>query len=134
MRLVGLADIVLGVTAPTNDLHARLQRLPVVVPGTVAALTRTADIIIGLMLLMLSHGLRRRKHRAWQEVMALLMISALIGLAHATYLVRHHRDMAFRRRYRLRGARAAHRRWCVLSAASSMPSAIRAPAGGRSPS
>ncbi len=95
MRLVGLADIVLGVTAPTNDLHARLQRLPVVVPGTVAALTRTADIIIGLMLLMLSHGLRRRKHRAWQEVMALLMISALIGLAHATYLVRHHRDMAF---------------------------------------
>jgi len=33
MRLVGLADIVLGVTAPTNDLHARLQRLPVVVPA-----------------------------------------------------------------------------------------------------
>jgi lysyl-tRNA synthetase class 2 len=94
MRLVGLADIVLGVTAPTNDLHARLQRLPVVVPGTVAALTRTADIIIGLMLLMLSHGLRRRKHRAWQEVMGLLIISALIGLAHAIYLIRHHRDTA----------------------------------------
>ncbi len=50
-----------------------------VVPGTVAALTRTADIIIGLLLLMLSHGLRRRKHRAWQEVMALLVISALIA-------------------------------------------------------
>ena len=94
MRLLGVADIVLGVTAPTNDLHVRLQRLPVVVPGTVAALTRTADIIIGLMLLMLSHGLRRRKHRAWQEVMALLIISALISLAHAMYLVRHHRDMA----------------------------------------
>ena len=94
IRLVGLADIILGVTAPTNDLHARLQRLPVVVPGTVAALTRTADIIIGLMLLMLSHGLRRRKHRAWQEVMGLLIISALIGLAHAIYLIRHHRDTA----------------------------------------
>ena len=92
--LLGIADITLGVTAPTNDLHARLQQLPVVVPGTVAALTRTADIIIGLLLLMASYGLRRRKHRAWQEVMALLIISALIGLAHAIYLVIHHRGMA----------------------------------------
>ena len=89
--LLGLADVVLGITAPTNDLHTGLQKLPVVVPGTVAALTRTADIIIGLLLLMLSHGLRRRKRRAWQEVMALLIISALISAAHATYLVSHHR-------------------------------------------
>jgi lysyl-tRNA synthetase class 2 len=94
MRLVGLTDIILGVTAPTNDLHAQLQSLPVVVPGTVAVLTRTADIIIGLLLLMLSNGLRKRKHRAWQEVMALLVISAVISLAHAIYLVRNHRDMA----------------------------------------
>jgi len=94
MFLVGLADIVLGVTAPGSHLHARLQRLPVVVPGSVAALTRTADIIIGLMLLMLSHGLRRRKHRAWQEVMALLAVSALISLAHSLYLLHMRRDMA----------------------------------------
>ena len=90
--LLGLADIVLGVTAPGSHLHNRLQGLPVVVPGTVAALTRTADIIIGLLLLMLSHGLRRRKHRAWQEVMGLLIISALIALAHASYLLTHHRQ------------------------------------------
>ena len=94
MLLLGLADIVLGVTAPGSHIHNRLQRLPVVVPGTVAELTRTADIIIGLLLLMLSHGLRRRKHRAWQEVMALLAISALISLAHATYLIDRHRAMA----------------------------------------
>ncbi len=94
MLFLGLADVTLGLTAPTNDLHARLQQLPVVVPGTVAVLTRTADIIIGLLLLMLSYGLRRRKHRAWQEVMALLIISALISLAHAIYLVGHHRAMA----------------------------------------
>jgi lysyl-tRNA synthetase class 2 len=92
--LLGLADVTLGLTAPTNDLHARLQTLPVVVPGTVAVLTRTADIIIGLLLLMLSYGLRRRKHRAWQEVMALLIISAVISLAHAIYLVSHHREHA----------------------------------------
>src|SRR6266568_224583 len=42
IRMVGLADIVLGVTAPDSHLHNRLQRLPVVVPGTVAVLTRTA--------------------------------------------------------------------------------------------
>src|SRR5215469_9217331 len=90
VRLLGLADIVLGLTAPTNDLHVRLQRLPVVVPGTVAALTRTADVIIGLLLLMLSHGLRRRKHRAWRAVMALLAISAVISIAHTIYLARHH--------------------------------------------
>ncbi|MGI9005945.1 MAG: phosphatidylglycerol lysyltransferase domain-containing protein [Streptosporangiaceae bacterium] len=89
--LLGLADVVLGITAPGSHLHARLQGLPVVVPGTVAALTRTADIIIGLLLLMLSHGLRRRKHRAWQEVMGLLIASALIALAHATYLLTHQR-------------------------------------------
>jgi lysyl-tRNA synthetase, class II len=94
VRLVGLADIVLGVTAPTNDLHTGLQRLPVVVPGTVTVLTRTADIIIGLLLLTVSYGLRRRKHRAWQEVMALLTVSAVISLAHAIYLVHHHRVMA----------------------------------------
>jgi lysyl-tRNA synthetase, class II len=92
--MLGIADVTLGVTAPTNDLHAKLQSLPVVVPGTVAVLTRTADIIIGLLLLTLSYGLRRRKHRAWQEVMALLMISALISLAHAIYLIAHHRSMA----------------------------------------
>jgi len=34
--------------------------------------TRSADVIIGLMLLMLAHGLRRRKRRAWQAVAALL--------------------------------------------------------------
>src|SRR5499427_2317241 len=94
VRVVGLADIVLGVTAPTSDLHTGLQRLPVVVPGTVAVLTRTADIIIGLLLLTVSYGLRRRKHRAWHEVMALLTISAMISLAHAIYLVIHHRGMA----------------------------------------
>jgi lysyl-tRNA synthetase class 2 len=92
--LVGLADIILGVTANDSHLHTRLQGLPVVVPGTVAELTRTADIIIGLLLLMLSHGLRRRKHRAWQEVMALLTISAAISLAHAIYLIHRHQDMA----------------------------------------
>src|ERR1019366_7600211 len=49
-----------------------LHRTAEVVPGTVVFSTRTADVVIGLLLLMLSHGLRRRKHRAWQAVILLL--------------------------------------------------------------
>lgn len=88
--LVGIADVTVGVTPFASQFHTRLTRLAHAVPGTVTNLTRSADVIIGLLLLMLSHGLRRRKLRAWQEVMALLIVSAAISVAHAIYLVRHH--------------------------------------------
>jgi lysyl-tRNA synthetase, class II len=87
--LVGIADIMVGLTPDTSHLHHRLTGFAHAVPGTVANLTKPADVVIGLLLLMLSHGLRRRKHRAWQEVMALLAVSAVISLAHASYLIRH---------------------------------------------
>ncbi len=44
--------------------------------------TRSADVIIGLMLLLLSHGLRRRKRRAWQAVLALLVFDIVIHFVH----------------------------------------------------
>jgi lysyl-tRNA synthetase, class II len=50
----------------------RLHKIDYLVPGTLTTVTRSADVIIGLMLLMLAHGLRRRKRRAWQAVAALL--------------------------------------------------------------
>src|SRR5262249_4160832 len=49
-----------------------------IAPGTLVSLTRTTDIIIGLLLLMLSHALRRRKRRAWAAVMALLALGLAI--------------------------------------------------------
>jgi lysyl-tRNA synthetase class 2 len=64
--LIGLADIVSGLRPGVSvryHLHGFID---------VSSLTRTADIIIGLLLLMLSHGLRRRKRRAWQAVVLLL--------------------------------------------------------------
>jgi lysyl-tRNA synthetase class 2 len=70
--LVGLADIVEGIH-PGIFTGDRLHRLTEV--SDVSSLTRTADIIIGLLLLMLSHGLRRRKRRAWQGVVLLLASS-----------------------------------------------------------
>jgi lysyl-tRNA synthetase, class II len=67
--LIGLSDIV-AIFRP--DLVHKLHKINYLVPGTLTTVTRTADVIIGLMLLMLSHGLRRRKRRAWQAVAALL--------------------------------------------------------------
>jgi len=84
--LIGLTDII-GVAIPGLHLHHRLHRLTVFMPGTVTNLASTATVIIGLLLLMLSHGLRRRKRRAWQAVTVLLAFSVLIHVVHAPYLV-----------------------------------------------
>src|SRR5215472_17801605 len=63
--LIGLSDV-LAIFKPA--WHAKLHRLNAFLPGTLTNVTRSADVIIGLMLLLLAHGLRRRKRRAWQAV------------------------------------------------------------------
>jgi lysyl-tRNA synthetase class 2 len=84
--LIGLGDII-AVAVPSLHLHHRLHRITVFVPGTMTNVTNTATVIIGLLLLMLSHGLRRRKRRAWQAVTLLLAFSVLIHVVHAPYLI-----------------------------------------------
>src|SRR5215471_6185088 len=79
--LVGLADVI-GVAIPSLHLHHRLHRIAPFVPGTMTNVTSTATVIIGLLLLMLSHGLRRRKRRAWEATTVLLAFSAVIHLWH----------------------------------------------------
>jgi lysyl-tRNA synthetase class 2 len=59
--LIGVSDVV-AVFKP--DWHQRLHKVNAVVPGTLTNVTRTSDVIIGLLLLMLARGLRRRKRRA----------------------------------------------------------------------
>src|SRR5262252_2965773 len=83
--LIGLADVVSAVI-PRLQLVHRLHRITPFVPGVLTNVTFTADVIIGLLLLMLSHGLRRRKRRAWQATCLLLGFSVLIHLVHAPYL------------------------------------------------
>jgi lysyl-tRNA synthetase class 2 len=75
--LIGLADIVEGVVPGIYHRYS-LHRIGYLAPGTLSDLTRAADVIIGLALLMLSHGLRRRKRRAWEAVALLLASSLLI--------------------------------------------------------
>jgi lysyl-tRNA synthetase class 2 len=84
--LIGLSNII-SVAIPSLQLQHRFHRIYPWVPGTMTNVTHTADLITGLALLMLSHGLRRRKRRAWQAVILLLAISILIHVVHAPYLV-----------------------------------------------
>jgi lysyl-tRNA synthetase class 2 len=74
--IVGIGYIVEGIAPGLTE--RRLRGL-----SYLGSLTRTADIIIGLLLLMLSHGLRRRKRRAWEAVIALLTAGLVLhfGLA-----------------------------------------------------
>src|ERR1700722_15732612 len=78
--LIGLSDI-LAIFRP--DLVHKLHKINYLVPGTLTTVTRTADVVIGLMLLMLAHGLRRRKRRAWQAVAALLVFDIAIHCTNA---------------------------------------------------
>jgi len=82
--LIGLSDI-LAILRP--DLVPRLHRINYLVPGTATTVTRSADVIIGLMLLMLAHGLRRRKRRAFQAVIALLAFDVTIHFVHSMRIV-----------------------------------------------
>jgi lysyl-tRNA synthetase, class II len=70
--LIGLADIIEGFGPGLYD-HYQLQKLTIV-----SDLTRTADVLIGLLLVMLSYGLRRRKRRAWEAVVLLLAASLVL--------------------------------------------------------
>jgi lysyl-tRNA synthetase class 2 len=82
--LIGISDV-LAVFKP--EWHQRLHKVNAVVPGTLTNVTRTSDVIIGLLLLMLARGLRRRKRRAWQAVLALLAFDIVIHLVHFPHLV-----------------------------------------------
>jgi lysyl-tRNA synthetase class 2 len=80
--LIGLSDII-AIFKPgwPNRLHKLTHLVPV--PGTLTNVARTSDVIIGLLLLLLAHGLRRRKRRAWQAVIALLAFDVAIHFYHS---------------------------------------------------
>src|ERR1700761_5213660 len=77
--LIGLSDI-LSVFKPT--VVNRFHKLKPFVPGFLSNVTRTSDVIVGLLLILLALGLRRRKRRAWQAVLALLAWDIVIHFLH----------------------------------------------------
>ena len=78
--LIGLAYVIEGFRTRVLYRHLEhpLHRLTEIAPGVLTIVPRIADVIIGLLLLMLSHGLRRRKRRAWEGVVLLLAASVVI--------------------------------------------------------
>jgi len=68
--VLGIIYIVGGISP---NFHSRFRGF-----DYLGSLTRTADIVIGLLLLMVSHGLRRRKRRAWETSLALLAAGLIV--------------------------------------------------------
>ena len=79
--LIALADII-QVVRPSLYTVTHLHKIHAFVPGTLTNVAHTLTVIIGLLLLMLSHGLRRRKRRAWEAVTVLLALSVVVHLIH----------------------------------------------------
>jgi lysyl-tRNA synthetase, class II len=91
--IVGVIFIAVGVNSglysQIHHVHSRLHKVVATTPGALTltlTFTRTALIVIGLLLLMLCHGLFRRKHRSWQAVMTLLILAAVVNLVRLHHL------------------------------------------------
>src|ERR1700734_2282736 len=83
--LIGLSDIL---TVFKPEVVNRLHRIKPFVPGTLTNVTRTSDVIVGLLLVVLALGLRRRKRRAWQAVLALLAFDIVMHFLRFPHLPR----------------------------------------------
>ncbi|MEU7108636.1 phosphatidylglycerol lysyltransferase domain-containing protein [Streptomyces sp. NPDC046215] len=103
--LIGLADIVAGVVPRYR--WSRMHTLSEVLPGTVTQLAAAGSIIVGILLLMLAHGLKRAKQRAWLAAVLVLPVGAAAQLIYQhsrlgtaltlllfVYLLRHKKSFA----------------------------------------
>jgi lysyl-tRNA synthetase, class II len=86
--LIGVSDV-LNVfnSEKLQRFNEKLHKFNAVVPGTLTNATRISDVIVGLLLLMLARGLRRRKRRAWQAVIALLVFDVVTHFLHFPVVV-----------------------------------------------
>jgi lysyl-tRNA synthetase class 2 len=75
--LIGLVDIVGAVEPHLRD--TRVRELASFLPG-VNTLATAASLVVGILLIMLAHALRRRKQRAWKAVVVLLPVGAVLEL------------------------------------------------------
>ncbi|MFD9024529.1 phosphatidylglycerol lysyltransferase domain-containing protein [Streptomyces parvulus] len=73
--LVGLLDIAAGVFPRFR--HSRMHALAEVLPGSFGPFAAALSLSAGVLLLLLAHGLKRRKRRAWRAAAALLPLGAL---------------------------------------------------------
>lgn len=73
--LAGFANILSGLAATWRH---RFDLLAELLPGTLDHAASAATLVSGILLLLLAHALRRRKHRAWRATVLLLAASVLL--------------------------------------------------------
>lgn len=80
--VIGLLDVVSAVFPAFRN--GRMHHMAAVFPGTVSSLAAATSVVTGILLLMLAHGLKRGKQRAWWAAVVLMPVGA------ATQLVYRH--------------------------------------------
>ncbi len=103
--LVGVLDIAAGVFP--HFRHSRMHRMVEVLPGSLGPFAAALSLSAGVLLLLLAHGLRRRKRRAWRAAVTLLpagavgeyvyrhsIVGTLISLTLLVPLLRHRSEFA----------------------------------------
>jgi lysyl-tRNA synthetase, class II len=80
VALIGLLDLATGIIPKLR--HSKVHTLAGYLPGTVTSIALAASVIVGILLLMLAHGLKRRKRRAWRTAVVLLPASLVIDALH----------------------------------------------------
>jgi lysyl-tRNA synthetase class 2 len=80
--VVGLLNVAAGVFPRYR--HSRIHVLAGIFPGAVTSFAVATSVIVGILMLMLAHALKRGKRRAWRAAVVLLPVSA------AAELLRHH--------------------------------------------
>ncbi|OXS31479.1 phosphatidylglycerol lysyltransferase domain-containing protein [Streptomyces sp. XY006] len=98
--LVGALDIAAGVFPRFR--HSRMHAIAEVLPGALGPFAAALSLSTGVLLLLLAHGLKRGKRRAWRAAVALLpagavaqftyrhsVVGVLISLALLAPLLRH---------------------------------------------
>lgn len=103
--LVGLLNVAAGVFPRFR--HSRMHALAEILPGAFGPFAAALSLSAGVLLLLLAHGLKRRKRRAWRAAVALLPLGAaaqftyrhsvagvLVSLALLAPLLRHRDQFA----------------------------------------
>ncbi|MFB7610722.1 phosphatidylglycerol lysyltransferase domain-containing protein [Streptomyces gardneri] len=103
--LIGLIDIAAGVFPRFRA--SRMHAVAEVLPGTLGPLSAALSLSAGVLLLLLAHGLKRHKRRAWRAAVVLLpigaaaqfvwrhsVLGALFSLALLALLLRHRDEFA----------------------------------------
>ncbi|MFG2330229.1 phosphatidylglycerol lysyltransferase domain-containing protein [Streptomyces sp. NPDC048604] len=103
--VIGLIDVAAGIFPRFRA--SRMHALAEVLPGTLGPLSAALSLSAGVLLLLLAHGLKRHKRRAWRAAVVLLplgaaaqftwrhsVLGALLSLVLLTLLLRHRDQFA----------------------------------------